>query len=200
MIIHRLKSQNHIGRNTMKYECTEARSKLRGSRGNEAQTQENLEPPYVGCHGFDTGSKAVPFIGKLKSGLFSRIHAVGQASRLSLALKDRLGALFFRPRLSSPKGEENFLDGDRRDACPTQAGARIMRLATAWIRFSVQDAGEVSKQLQAVIVEHAGQGREFVTLNDVNIEVKPGCLAGLFGAKTAFLPFDQIVFRKAIGS
>ena len=65
--------------------------------------------------------------------------------------------------------------------------------------FSVQDAGDVSKQLQAVINEHAGQGWEFVTLNDVNIEVKPGCLAGLFGAKIAFIPFDQVVFRKAIG-
>jgi hypothetical protein len=65
--------------------------------------------------------------------------------------------------------------------------------------FSVQDAGDVSKQLQAAINEQASQGWEFVTVNDVNIEVKPGCLAGLFGAKTAFIPFDQVVFRKVIG-
>jgi hypothetical protein len=31
------------------------RSKLRGSRGNEAQTEENMEPPYVGCHRFEPG-------------------------------------------------------------------------------------------------------------------------------------------------
>jgi len=66
----------------------------------------------------------------------NRIHAVGQASRLSLTLKDRLGALCFRPRRSSPKGAGNFVDGDRRDACPTQAGARAVRLATAWNRLN----------------------------------------------------------------
>jgi hypothetical protein len=26
-------------------------SKLRSSRGDEAQTKENMEPPYVGCYG-----------------------------------------------------------------------------------------------------------------------------------------------------
>jgi beta-lactamase regulating signal transducer with metallopeptidase domain len=66
----------------------------------------------------------------------NRIHAVGQASRLSLTLKDRLGALFFRPRQSSPKREGNFADGDRRDACPAQADARAARLATAWNRLN----------------------------------------------------------------
>ena len=57
--------------------------------------------------------------------LFDDEHfdAVGQASRLSLTLKHRLGALFVRPRRLSPKGEGEFSDGDRRDACPTQAGA-----------------------------------------------------------------------------
>ncbi len=65
----------------------------------------------------------------------NQIHAVGRASRLSLTLKDRLGALFFRPRQSSPKREGNFADGDRRDACPTQAGTRAVRLATAWNRL-----------------------------------------------------------------
>jgi hypothetical protein len=63
----------------------------------------------------------------------------------------------------------------------------------------VQSAGEVSKQLESLINQQAREGWEFVTLNDVNIEIKPGCLAGLFGGKTAYLPFDQIVFRRAIG-
>ncbi|MHB8521891.1 MAG: DUF4177 domain-containing protein [Limisphaerales bacterium] len=64
---------------------------------------------------------------------------------------------------------------------------------------SLEDAGEVSKQLEAVISQQASQGWEFVTLNDVNIEIKPGCLAGLFGSKTAYMPFDQVIFRRAIG-
>jgi len=36
-------------------------------------------------------------------------------------------------------------------------------------------------------------------LADVNIEAKPGCLAALLGAKTAYIRFDQIVFRRAVG-
>lgn len=52
--------------------------------------------------------------------------------------------------------------------------------------FSVQDAGDVSKQLSGVINQHVSQGWEFYAFNDVNIEIKPGCLAGLFGAKKLF--------------
>jgi hypothetical protein len=62
--------------------------------------------------------------------------------------------------------------------------------------FTVQDAGEVSKQLGALINQHASQGWEFTALNDVNIEIRPGCLASLFGRKVEFLPFDQVVFRR----
>lgn len=61
---------------------------------------------------------------------------------------------------------------------------------------SGQNAEEVSNQLQAVIDQHSKQGWEFHTLNDVNIEVRPGCLAGLFGAKASYIQFDQIIFRR----
>ena len=63
---------------------------------------------------------------------------------------------------------------------------------------AVEDAGEVSKQLSAIINIRANDGWEFVSLTDVNIEIKPGCLAGLLGNKTAYIPFDQIIFRRAI--
>jgi hypothetical protein len=59
-----------------------------------------------------------------------------------------------------------------------------------------QPPGEVSGQLQSLINQCAAQGWEFYELNDVNIEVQPGCLAGLFGAKTAYIQFDQVIFRR----
>src|ERR1017187_7876883 len=34
-------------------------SKLRGSRGDEAQTEENMEPPHVGCYSFDVARCAM---------------------------------------------------------------------------------------------------------------------------------------------
>lgn len=63
----------------------------------------------------------------------------------------------------------------------------------------VEDAGEVSRQLTALMNLYANQGWEFCAMNDVDIEVKPGCLAGIFGARTAFFPLDQVIFRRPAG-
>ena len=66
----------------------------------------------------------------------SRIHAVGQASRLSLTSSEsnptpgRLVA--GRVHLLVRYGSE---DGDRRDACPTLWTAPVPTISTAWIRL-----------------------------------------------------------------
>lgn len=57
-----------------------------------------------------------------------------------------------------------------------------------------QVAEDVSKNLETVINEQASQGWEFYQLNDVNIEIQPGCLASLLGAKTSYVLYDQIIF------
>lgn len=54
----------------------------------------------------------------------------------------------------------------------------------------------VSAKLESAINQEASQGWEFCTLNSVNIEVSPGCLAGLFGARTAYIAYDQLIFRR----
>jgi hypothetical protein len=59
-----------------------------------------------------------------------------------------------------------------------------------------QSAEEVSSQLQGVIDSITQQGWEFYQMADVNIEVKPGCLAGLSGAKESYVRFDQLIFRR----
>jgi hypothetical protein len=55
---------------------------------------------------------------------------------------------------------------------------------------------EVATQLQSAINQNAIDGREFHSFNDVNIQVQPGCLAGLLGAKAAYVKFDQLVFKR----
>ena len=62
-----------------------------------------------------------------------------------------------------------------------------------------QSAGEVSKQLQALIDQYASQGWELHEVSNVNIEVKPGCLAMLLGAKSSYIRFDQVIFKYQIG-
>lgn len=61
-----------------------------------------------------------------------------------------------------------------------------------------QSAKEVSDQLESLLNQGAQEGWEFVQINNVNIEVQPGCLAGLFGAKADYVRFDMAVFRKEV--
>jgi hypothetical protein len=62
---------------------------------------------------------------------------------------------------------------------------------------SGESAEIAAQQLQSVISQNTSNGWEFVQLGDVNIEVQPGCLAGLLGQKAAYVTFDQVIFRKA---
>lgn len=59
-----------------------------------------------------------------------------------------------------------------------------------------QNAVNVSDQLEQLINEGAKEGWEFDSLGNVNIEVQPGCLAGLLGAKADYTRFDMVVFKK----
>lgn len=64
---------------------------------------------------------------------------------------------------------------------------------------SNQSANDVSAQLEDLINQYASKGWEFYQLNDVNIEVQPGCLGRLFGAKASYIQFDQVIFRSETG-
>ena len=59
-------------------------------------------------------------------------------------------------------------------------------------------ADEVSAQLQAAISAQAGQGWEFITLNDVGIEIAPGCLGSLMGKEKTYARYDQLIFKRGV--
>lgn len=61
--------------------------------------------------------------------------------------------------------------------------------------MSTDNAQTVADQLKAVINSHATKGWEFVSVEKVDIEVKPGCLGSLLGQKVTYISFDQVVFR-----
>jgi hypothetical protein len=63
--------------------------------------------------------------------------------------------------------------------------------------FSNENAETVSRQLQSLINQYSQQGWEFHNIAKIDIEVTPGCLASLFGAKTSYITFDQVIFRRA---
>ena len=62
--------------------------------------------------------------------------------------------------------------------------------------FSSENAETVSMQLQSLINQYSRRGWEFQNIAKVDIEVAPGCLAGMFGAKTSYITFDQVIFRR----
>jgi hypothetical protein len=64
------------------------------------------------------------------------------------------------------------------------------------VPFIGQNRGDLSpdavaRQLEITIVESVAQGWEFYQLADVNIEVQPGCIGGLLGAKAQYVRFDH---------
>ena len=61
---------------------------------------------------------------------------------------------------------------------------------------SKQSAVDVSDQLEELINEGAKAGWQFEQVNNVNIEIHPGCLAAFFGAKASYVRFDMVVFKK----
>jgi hypothetical protein len=68
----------------------------------------------------------------------SRNDAVGQASRRSLTLNNLLAATVSKACGCPPKGEGISLDGNRRDACPTEAGGHRAGLAATCFRLTDQ--------------------------------------------------------------
>ena len=59
-----------------------------------------------------------------------------------------------------------------------------------------QGASDVSSQLESLINQHAVDGWKFYELDEVNVAVTPGCLAGLFGRPTKYTEYDQVIFRR----
>ena len=59
-------------------------------------------------------------------------------------------------------------------------------------------ADQVSAQLQNIIDVHARDGWEFHSLGNVNIEVRPGCLGAIVGAKVSYIRYDQLVFQRSV--
>ena len=58
------------------------------------------------------------------------------------------------------------------------------------------DVTEVAVQLTSKINEQVNDGWEFVQHCDVAFYIKPGCIAGLFGASGESRTSNQLIFRR----
>ena len=66
--------------------------------------------------------------------------------------------------------------------------------------FNVENAEKVSNQLQELIDNYSRQGWEFYRIDPVQIQIQPGCLAGLLGQRVSWINFDQVIFRRPVGA
>lgn len=59
-----------------------------------------------------------------------------------------------------------------------------------------QAQDQIAHQLARTIQHHADQGWEYLRLEQVTVQVSPGCLSSLLGQKAGVLTSDQLVFRR----
>lgn len=57
---------------------------------------------------------------------------------------------------------------------------------------------EAAAYLEGVVNINARDGWEFYRIDAIGVNVKPGCLAGLFGQKEAFSTYHVITLRKLV--
>lgn len=55
---------------------------------------------------------------------------------------------------------------------------------------------EAAAYMETVVNDYAAEGWEFYRVDSIGVNVKPGCIAGLFGQKDAFATYYVISFRK----
>ena len=65
---------------------------------------------------------------------------------------------------------------------------------------SKEGAEEVALQLQNLINSYSQKGWILQQVVDVNIEIAPGCLPALSGAKQTYTRYDQLIFRREVQS
>jgi len=59
-----------------------------------------------------------------------------------------------------------------------------------------QKGNEAAAYLDKIVNSHAQDGWEFYRVDAIGVNVKPGCLAGLLGQKSALTTYYVVSFRK----
>ena len=62
--------------------------------------------------------------------------------------------------------------------------------------FSKDSIGTAAQQLQELINRVAGEGWDYVGIEQVNVSVAPGCLAALLKQSHDTIAYDMVVFRR----
>ena len=76
---------------------------------------------------------------------------------------------------------------------------RMVQLApTISVAAGKQKGDEAAGYLYSIVDENAKQGWEFYRVDTIGVVTKPGCLAGLGGAKETAFEYYVATFRKQV--
>ncbi|QFS86284.1 MULTISPECIES: DUF4177 domain-containing protein [unclassified Marinobacter] len=64
------------------------------------------------------------------------------------------------------------------------------------VQAKQQRGNEAAAYLEDVVNTYAKDGWEFYRVDAIGVNVKPGCIAGLFGQKEALSTYHVVSFRK----
>ena len=60
----------------------------------------------------------------------------------------------------------------------------------------VERGREAAQYLENVVNQEARQGWEFYRVDEIGVEVRPGCLMALFGQKATYTQYYVVTFRR----
>ena len=60
-----------------------------------------------------------------------------------------------------------------------------------------QEGTAAAEYMEEVVNAQAAEGWEFYRVDEIGIEVKPGCLSSIFGRKSEMVPYYVLTFRQS---
>jgi len=67
---------------------------------------------------------------------------------------------------------------------------------TPSVKLGFKDMGGIATQLNKAVSAFEAKGYEFLRIDTIHVDIRPGCIMALFGKQTEYHPYEFLVFRK----
>jgi len=91
---------------------------------------------------------------------------------------------------SSDQSQEKYIDisSEQRDV--------IFVPFTPQVSLGSSSMNEISRELRDTVSEYEAKGFEFMRIDTVHVDIRPGCIMAMFGKQSEYHPYEFLVFRK----
>ena len=67
---------------------------------------------------------------------------------------------------------------------------------TPSVKLGFKDMGGIATHLNKAVSAFEAKGYEFLRIDTIHVDIRPGCIMALFGKQTEYHPYEFLVFRK----